>query len=236
MSGGGAPVLELAGICAGYGPTTVLRDVSLTVPRGGIVALLGPNGAGKTTLLRTASGLLKPSRGSVRVNGADLTGAPANARARAGLCLIPQGRGVFAALTVRDNLRLQVPRHAGDTSFERALEAFPILRDRLRQTAGTLSGGQQQMLAMARCYLANPGVALLDEVSMGLAPKVVDELFATLRHLASTGVALLLVEQYVTRALAMADAVVLLDRGRVAFSGAPEDLERDAVLRGYLGG
>ncbi len=191
--------------------------------------------AGKTTLLRTASGLLKPSAGTIRIGGADMTGAAPHKRARAGLCLIPEGRGVFRNLTVRDNLRMQVPAWLTDKSLEPALDAFPILRERMGQLAGTLSGGQQQMLAVARAYLSRPMVVLLDEVSMGLAPKVVDEIFDTLTQLASTGVALLLVEQYVTRALQMADRVVLLDRGRVSFNGLPSDLANDEMLRGYLG-
>jgi branched-chain amino acid transport system ATP-binding protein len=231
----GPGALALSGISAGYGRTTVLRDVSIVVPRGKVVALLGPNGAGKTTLLRTASGLLKPSQGSICINGADVTRAAPNQRAKAGLCLIPEGRGIFPPLSVRENLRMQVPKWAKDKSIDRALDMFPVLRARINQPAGTLSGGQQQMLALARSFLANPDVVLLDEVSLGLAPKVVDEIFETLKHLAATGVALLLVEQYVARALEMADHIVLLDRGRVAFAGARGELERDAVLRGYLG-
>ena len=230
-----APALVLTDVQAGYGRTTVLRDVSISVPAGQIVALLGSNGAGKTTLLRTASGLVQPSRGSVSINGVELTRAAPHERAKAGLCLIPEGRGIFRALTVRENLRLQIPKWSKDKSMDRALDAFPILRDRLSQTAGTMSGGQQQMLALARSYLSNPHVVLLDEVSMGLAPKVVDAIFETLKNLAGTGAALLLVEQYVTRALEIADLVVLLDRGRIAFNGASGDLQQDAVLRGYLG-
>jgi branched-chain amino acid transport system ATP-binding protein len=229
------PVLELTGISAGYQRTTVLRDVSLQVPAGKIVALLGPNGAGKTTVLRTATGLLKPSAGTVRIMGADVTGAAPNRRTRAGLCLVPEGRGIFRSLSVRDNLRIQVPTWSKDKSVDRVLDVFPVLRDRLNQTAGTMSGGQQQMLALARSYLSNPSVVLLDEVSMGLAPKMVDQIFAAIRQLASTGVALLLVEQYVNRALELADIVVLLDRGTVAFNGPAAELEQDAVLRGYLG-
>jgi branched-chain amino acid transport system ATP-binding protein len=227
--------LELVGVSAGYGRATVLRNIDIRVPAGTIVALLGPNGAGKTTLLRTASGLVKPSAGIVRINGEIRTRATPSRRARAGLCLIPEGRGIFPALTVRENLRIFVPPWAKENSADRAMEVFPLLRERLGQTAGTLSGGQQQMLALARAYLSNPSVVLLDEVSMGLAPKVVDEIFQALSHLASTGVALLLVEQYVTRALEMADQVVLLDRGEVAFTGPRDQLEQDAVLRGYLG-
>ena len=227
--------LELSHINAGYDKVTILRDVDVTVPKGSIVGLLGPNGAGKTTLLRTASGLLRPFTGTVKINGVDLTNAPPNRRAKTGLCLIPEGRGIFRSLTVRDNLRLQVPPWSTDKSVDKAMEVFPILGERFGQLAGTMSGGQQQMLALARAYLSNPSVVLLDEVSMGLAPKMVDAIFETLQHLASTGVALLLVEQYVNRALEMVDTVVLLNKGKIMFTGAPNNLEQDEVLRGYLG-
>ncbi len=228
-------ILELRGVHAGYGRATVLRGVDLAVPAGTTVALIGPNGAGKTTLLRVAAGLLKPSAGTVHVDGEEMTHRAPNRRARRGLCLIPEGRGVFRNLTVRENLRLQVPPWSKDTSIERALEAFPVLGARMGQLAGSLSGGEQQMLALSRAYLADPRVVLLDEVSMGLAPKIVEEIFESLRVLATTGVALLLVEQYITQAIAIADLVVLLDRGQVSFSGPPSQLKQDAVLRGYLG-
>jgi branched-chain amino acid transport system ATP-binding protein len=232
---GEPPILELKNVNAGYGKTTVLRDVSFAVPTGAIVALLGPNGAGKTTLLRTASGLLKVSSGTVLVSGTDVTAMSPNRRTKTGLCLIPEGRGIFRTLTVRDNLRIQVPTWVKDPlAMERAVEAFPILGRRMSQTAGSMSGGEQQMLALARSYIANPSVVLLDEVSMGLAPLIVNEIFESLQRLAATGVALLLVEQYVNRALEMADRVVLLDRGQVAFDGVPSELEQDTVLQGYL--
>jgi len=227
--------LELKGITAGYGRTTVLRDVDLEVAQGEVLALLGPNGAGKTTLLRVASGLLRADAGTVAIAGADVTRRPAHARTRAGLCVIPEGRGVFADLTVRENLRLQVPPWADDDAADAALEAFPLLGERLDQHAGSMSGGQQQMLALARCWLARPTCVLLDEVSMGLAPRVVDEIFLALGQLAARGIAVVLVEQYVDRALAMADRVQLLDRGRSSFAGPAAEVDRDAVLRGYLG-
>jgi branched-chain amino acid transport system ATP-binding protein len=230
-----APVLRLAGVDAGYGRTTVLRDVSISVPAGRILALLGPNGAGKTTLLRTAAGVLRPTAGQVLIDGKDLTKAAPHRRARAGLCLIPEGRGIFPSLTVRENLRIQVPTWRKDKAADSALDVFPILRERLSQTAGTMSGGQQQMLALARAYLSGPRVVLLDEVSMGLAPKVVDEIFETIHNLAATGLSLVLVEQYVHRALELAHDVVLLDRGTVAFAGPADSLDQAAVLRGYLG-
>ena len=227
--------LELMDVTSGYGPTTVLRKVSLSVPAGHIVALLGPNGAGKTTLLRTASGVVAPSSGSVRIGGTEATRLPPHRRTRAGLCLIPEGRGIFRSLTVADNLRLQVPAWQRDGSYEHVLEVFPVLRERLGQTAGTMSGGQQQMLALARAYVSNPRVVLLDEVSMGLAPRVVDEIFAALQTLAASGASLLLVEQYVNRALALADTAVLLARGEVRFQGPVSELDQDRVLGSYLG-
>jgi branched-chain amino acid transport system ATP-binding protein len=232
------PVLQLSNITAGYGRSTVLRDVTVEIPAGSIVALLGPNGAGKTTMLRTAAGLLRPAAGTVRLNGAEVTKAAPHQRARAGLCLIPEGRGIFRNLTVRENLRMQVPPGAKGTANEgldRVLATFPVLRDRLGQTAGTMSGGQQQLLALARCYLTSPRVVLLDEVSMGLAPRVVDEIFTAIVTLAAGGTALVLVEQYVNRALELASRAVLLDRGTVAYTGPTRDLDEAAVLRGYLG-
>jgi branched-chain amino acid transport system ATP-binding protein len=232
------PVLRVSHITAGYGRSTVLRDVSIDVPPGSIVALLGPNGAGKTTLLRAVAGLLRPVAGAVWLGGAEVTKSAPHQRARAGLCLIPEGRGIFRNLTVRENLRMQAaPRANGAAKdgTERVLTTFPVLRDRLGQTAGTMSGGQQQLLALARCYLTSPRVVMLDEVSMGLAPKVVDEIFSAIVTLASSGVALVLVEQYVNRALELASRAVLLDRGTVAYAGPTRDLDEAAVLRGYLG-
>jgi branched-chain amino acid transport system ATP-binding protein len=235
LPGSQEPLLELTGVTAGYGGATVLRDINVAVRPGVIDALLGPNGAGKTTLLRVAAGLLRPTDGVVLVRGVDVTAESPSRRARAGVCLIPEGRGIFRSLSVADNLRLQVPPWRRDADVDQALEAFPVLRDRLRQTAGTLSGGQQQMLALARCYLAKPAIVLLDEVSMGLAPRIVDEIFDALLSLAATGVALLLVEQYVSRALQMADTVHLLNRGSITFAGPSTDLDPATVMRGYLG-
>jgi branched-chain amino acid transport system ATP-binding protein len=209
--------------------------VEVTVPEGTVVALLGPNGAGKTTLMRVASGLLSARRGTVSVCGVDVTRRRPSDRARAGVCLIPEGRAVFPNLSVRENLRLQVPPWQKDRSFDRALEAFPVLADRLGEPARQLSGGQQQMVALSRCFLGTPKVALLDEVSLGLAPHVIDEIFAALRRLAEKGVTLLLVEQYINRAMAIADRVCVLSRGTVSFTGAPDELDTDALYNRYLG-
>jgi branched-chain amino acid transport system ATP-binding protein len=231
----GDAVLTLKRVSAGYGRTAVLRDVDLTVPAGKIVALLGPNGAGKTTLLRAASGLLSVSAGQVRLGGSDVTREPPYRRALGGLCLVPEGRGIFPNLSVRENLLLQVPPTRKHVGYEPALEAFPILSERLAQRAGSMSGGQQQMLALSRCFLCDPSVVLLDEVSMGLAPRIIDEIFDALVKLSQNGVALLLVEQYVNRALGIADDVYLLGRGRITFSGPPAELDEAELIRRYVG-
>jgi branched-chain amino acid transport system ATP-binding protein len=229
-------VLELRGITGGYGRTMVLRDIDLVVRHGAIDTVIGPNGAGKSTLLKTAGGLLRPSAGTVLIEDRDVTGQSPAKRAAAGLCLIPEGRGIWRNLSVRENLLLQVPPGDKATQVDRALETFPILRDRLRQRAGTLSGGQQQMLAVARCYLSSPSLILLDEVSIGLAPRIVDQIFESLLRLAAEGIAMVLVEQYVNRALEMAQTAHILDRGRIVFTGEASSLDEETVMRGYLGG
>jgi branched-chain amino acid transport system ATP-binding protein len=228
-------MLELRNVFAGYAETTVLRDVDLVVPDGAVVALLGPNGAGKTTLLRVASGLLRPSAGALVLDGQDVTGWSSDRLARAGICHVPEGRGIFPSLTVRENLDVQAGSRKADSAVARAIDAFPILGERLTQRAGTLSGGQQQMLALARAYIAEPKVALLDEVSMGLAPNIVDEIFEFIGRLAASGTSLLLVEQYVDAALARADYVFLLNRGRVSFAGEPAELADTNLFEQYLG-
>ena len=228
-------MLELRNVTAGYGRHTVLRNVDLRVPDHSVVALLGPNGAGKTTLLRVASGLLGVDSGSLVVNGEDATGWPAHRLAGAGICHVPEGRGIFRALTVRDNLRLQAPPDVDRRAAEVAAAAFPRLGERLEQRAGTMSGGEQQMLALAHAYVAGSPMVLLDEVSMGLAPKIVDEIFVFLRELAASGAALLIVEQYVERALALADYVYVLKKGRVEFVGEPSQLDDEKLVASYLG-
>jgi branched-chain amino acid transport system ATP-binding protein len=229
------PVLELRSVSAGYGASAVLQDVTLTVPRSSVVALLGPNGAGKTTTLRVAAGLLRPARGTVAIGGREAGRSAPFRRARQGVCLIPEGRGIFRSLTVRENLELLIPPWRKDGSIDPAVQAFPILGQRLSQVAGSMSGGQQQQLALARAFLCSPDVVLLDEVSMGLAPVIVDQIFESLRLLASTGVALVLVEQYVSRALEMADTAYLMARGSIAWSGQAASLDTDAITRAYLG-
>jgi branched-chain amino acid transport system ATP-binding protein len=228
-------MLVLRDLTAGYGGTTVLRRVNLIVPPGSVVALLGPNGAGKTTLLRAASGLLTPKSGQVLLDGHDVTGADPDRLMRRGVCHIPEGRGIFRSLTVRENLVTFSRPGEEEKAIASAVEAFPRLGERIHQVAGTMSGGEQQMLALARAYVQKPRFVLLDEVSMGLAPKIVDEVFAFLERLAARGAALLLVEQYITRALHAADYVYLLNPGEVSFAGEPDELNADAVAAQYVG-
>ena len=228
-------MLRLEHLNAGYGATQVLRDVTLVVPDGSVVSLLGPNGAGKTTLLRAASGLLKPWSGRMLIGDRDVSASSPHELAASGVCHIPEGRGIFRTLTVRENLLAQAPSSRPDDVLAHAVEAFPILGQRLSQQAGTLSGGEQQMLALARAYLTGPSLVLLDEVSMGLAPVIVDQIFAFVDRLAEGGAALLLVEQYVTRALAISDFVYLLNKGRIVFAGEPGELDQEAVFESYVG-
>ena len=226
-------MLALRDIHAGYGAHAVLHGVDLVVPDGAVVALLGPNGAGKTTLLRVASGLLRPTRGRLLLDGRDVTGRSPHRLAADGVCHVPEGRGIFRKLTVGDNLRLQ----AAATSAPWASvvrEAFPRLHERLAQTAGSLSGGEQQMLALARARMTEARVVLLDEVSLGLAPNIVDAVYEHLRALAEAGTAMLLVEQYAHRALALADYVVVLRKGEVVFVGEPDQLGDEELRDAYL--
>jgi branched-chain amino acid transport system ATP-binding protein len=228
-------MFQLDHIVAGYGDATVLRGVSLIVPPGRVVALLGPNGAGKTTLLKVASGLKRPMGGDVFIDGQCMTGRAGDAYARAGVCHIPEGRGIFRSMTVRDNLLLQSPPGLEAESLERAIDVFPRLGERLSQVAGTLSGGEQQMLALTRAYVSNPSIVLLDEVSLGLAPRIVDEIFEFLRRITGSGTSLLLVEQYVSRALEIADFVFLLNQGEVVFAGESGEVDENRVFSAYTG-
>jgi branched-chain amino acid transport system ATP-binding protein len=226
-------VLELENITAGYGDTVVLRDVSLSVPDAKVVALLGPNGAGKTTLLRVASGLIKPMSGRVILDGQDVTGKKPFYMCRKGLCNLPEGRGIFPSLTVRDNLILQSKKGKETATIERAVESFPALATRMKQTAGSLSGGEQQMLALMRAYLSNPRVVLVDEASLGLAPVLVDQIFDFLAQIARDGVSLLIVEQYAERVLAIATTAYLLNQGSVVHCGRAQDLDEEQVFALY---
>jgi branched-chain amino acid transport system ATP-binding protein len=235
---GAAPpaALEVRGLEAGYERTTVLRDVTLEVPAGQVTALLGPNGAGKTTLLRVVSGFLRPTAGSVRFFGEEVTSVAPHQRFERGLCHIPEGRGIFRSLTVRENLVMQARRGTEAEALDRATAAFPILGERLGQQAGTLSGGQQQMLAMAAAYVRNPRLILVDEASLGLAPLVVDSLFGFLEKLTREGCSLLIVDQFAHRALSMATAAFVLNRGEITFAGSARQLLAGDVFSRYLGG
>jgi branched-chain amino acid transport system ATP-binding protein len=218
------PVLELREVSAAYGPFRSLFDVSLTVGPGEAVALVGPNGAGKTTVARVASGLLAPTSGAVLVDGTDRTRSRTYEFARAGIAHAPEGRSVFATLTVEENLALSFRRLHGrrgvGPGLERAFELFPILRQRRRQLAGTLSGGEQRILAMARVLVEVPKLLVADELSLGLAPVVVDQVYASLRRLRGEGTALLIVEQHVGHALRLCDRVAILDHGSIRWTGA----------------
>jgi len=229
-------MLEIQNLVGGYGSTTVLRDISLVVPDGSVVALLGPNGAGKSTTLRMASGLLRPQTGRVLLDGKDVTKLNPYQRARRGLCHVFEGRGVFPSLTVRENLVMQIPPGGKEsTVVERAFEAFPALAKRKRQVAGTLSGGEQQMLSLVRAYVSEPRVVLVDEASLGLAPLVVDRIFEFLASVATSQVSLLIVEQYVNRALALASTVYLLNQGEIVHSGPASELDQDKIFDMYSG-
>ena len=230
-----APALEITHLTGGYGRTTVLRNVTLSVPAAKVAALLGPNGAGKTTLLRTVSGFLRPTKGSISLFGDDMTGAPAYRRFEAGLCHVPEGRGVFRSLSVRENLTMQSRKGEEAATIARACEAFPILGNRINQVAGTLSGGEQQMLAMASAYARNPKLILVDEASLGLAPLIVDQIFGFMERIANQGSSLLIVDQFATRALAMAETAYVLSRGEITYAGSPKGLGDSELMSYYLG-
>ena len=227
--------LRLEQVSAGYGRVEVLRGVDLVVPQGSVVALLGANGAGKSTALKVAAGLLPARSGRVLLDGADVTKVPVHARATRGLCLIPEGRAIFRHLTVRENLEMQVGRRALNGTVERAVGTFPRLGQRMGQVSGTLSGGEQQMLAVARALVTDPALVMADELSVGLAPVVVDEILSAVESLRSHGVSLLIVEQYVERVLDIADYVYILHKGSVAFVGEPSQC-RGSVFERYVGG
>jgi branched-chain amino acid transport system ATP-binding protein len=228
-------VLTLDSITAGYGDTTVLRGVDFTVGAGEVIALLGPNGAGKTTLLRTATGFVRPRSGRIAFDGDDVTGDAPHRYSRRGICHLPEGRGIFPSLTVRENLTVQARGVDVRESLSDFTALFPSLSVRLGQTAGSLSGGEQQMLALSRAYLTRPKVVLVDEPSLGLAPRIIDRIYEVLAQFAARGVSLVLVEQYVQRALALADRVYILSRGEVIHVGQAGELDPDQIYQRYLG-
>jgi branched-chain amino acid transport system ATP-binding protein len=231
-----APALEVFDVHAGYGRVEILHGVSLTVPRGSVVALMGPNGAGKTTLLNVISGFVKPTAGCVHVAGLHVNGVAPEVLAQAGVCSIPEGRGSFPNLTINENLR--VFSHAGNQPYglvqDRSFSRFPALSERRNQLAGTLSGGERQMLAMCRAFATEPAILLADEISMGLAPLIVRGLYDVLGQLAAEDVSVLLVEQFASMALKFADHAAVMRLGHIDAEGSPDEIG-DSLSAAYLG-
>jgi branched-chain amino acid transport system ATP-binding protein len=232
-------MLEITGLSSSYGGPAVLKEVSLHVGAGEIVTVIGANGAGKTTLLNTVAGLLRPSGGSVRLDGEPIGGRPTEKIVRAGLCLVPEGRQVVAPLSVEENLRVgsygRTSGSAADT-LAAIYDRFPRLKERRRQPAGLLSGGEQQMLAIGRALMAGPRVLLLDEPSMGLSPLIVTDIFNLLGELNKQGLTVLLVEQNARKALALAKRGYVLEGGHIALEGPAEKLAKSpAIIDAYLG-
>ena len=234
------PQLAVTDLHVAYGPIKALRGVSLHADAGETIAVLGANGSGKTTLLRAISNMLARQQGAVRVNGADTSGAPAHRLVREGLLHVPEGRGTIGRLTVRENLRLAYDLRPADQSFEAALERvfarFPRMSERIAQRAGDLSGGEQQMLTLARAIVNRPKLLLVDEPSLGLSPVMVDEAFAVLREFQASGMTILIVEQNVRKTLRFAHRAYILRQGRIVASGSGAELLHDpAILSHYLG-
>ncbi len=230
------PILELRDVRAGYGPIEVLHGVDLVVPRGALVALLGPNGGGKSTTLRVCSGLLPVNGGELRVAGRVINGVAAHDLARVGICTVPEGRGIFPNLTVRENLWLATGTGATRDKVETiAFDRFPRLADRRDQMAGTLSGGEQQMLAIARALASDPVLLILDELSMGLAPLVVSTLYETVGELARSGISVLVAEQFAQTVLPIAQSAAIMLHGRIVRVGDPSTIEQE-LASAYLGG
>ncbi len=228
-------VLTVRGLSGGYGALRVIHDVNFALPQSSVCALLGRNGVGKTTLLRTLSGLLRPHAGEVIFGDTDVTNMSPQARSGLGLCSIPEGRAVFRDLTVEQNIRLFAPPSMKGEAHERAYSIFPRLAERRRHLASQMSGGEQQMLALARAFLVNPSAVLVDEPSFGLAPKAIDIVFDALGVLASNGTSILLVEQYIERALAFAHDVYVMDKGELAYAGEARHLTAAEVTSKYFG-
>jgi branched-chain amino acid transport system ATP-binding protein len=229
------PVLELSAIRAGYGTIDVLHGVHLALMPGEVYALLGPNGAGKSTTLGVACGQITPHSGSLFLCGRDVTGASADALSRAGVCLIPEGRGIFPNLSVAENLRMaSFTGTPYRVVLDRAYSQFPRLGERRKQLAGTLSGGEQQMLAMARALATEPAILLIDELSMGLAPIIVEELYEHVRQTAASGLSILIVEQFAHEILGVADRAGIMLHGHILHSGPPSFIA-DELADAYLG-
>ena len=230
------PILELSNIRGGYGTIDVLHGVNLKIEAGQVHALLGPNGAGKTTTLGVCSGQIVPSAGQLLISGRDVNGVSSDSLARAGVCLVPEGRGVFPNLTVTENLRMFT--HAGASLADvqdKAFAQFPRLKERRKQIAGTMSGGEQQMLAMARALTVNPSLLLLDELSMGLAPLIVEELYERVAELAADGISILVVEQFAQAVLGVSTVASIMLHGRITRTGPPAEIAEE-LTEAYLGG
>jgi branched-chain amino acid transport system ATP-binding protein len=232
-------MLQIRSISSRYGRIEALHGIDLDVKQGQLVALVGANGAGKTTLLRTISGVQPASAGSIHLFGRDITRLPPNERVRLGICQVPEGRHVFGPMSIEDNLRLGAytrARNNLDADLEQMYELFPILKEKRALPAGTLSGGQQQMLAMARALMGQPTLLLLDEPSMGLAPLLVEETFRVVRHLKSEGITIFLVEQNAHAALSIADIGYVMETGHTILTGTGESLlNNEQVKQAYLG-
>ncbi|TDW28736.1 ABC transporter ATP-binding protein [Cryobacterium psychrophilum] len=232
------PILSVEGLQVNYGRVEAVRGISFEVPEGALVTLVGANGAGKTSVLNAVSGLVRPRQGVIKFKGQDITKWPAHRLVKAGLVQVPEGREVLGTLTVAENLSLG-GWHRGSTlhaNVAKVYERFPVLFERRKLQAGALSGGEQQMLSIARALIAEPEVLLLDEPSMGLAPKIVDEVFAVIEEIRQTGTTVVLVEQNARRALAAADFGYVLETGEVSHSGPAHELLADEkVIEAYLG-
>lgn len=234
-SGQPEPLLELKGITAAYGTIEVLHGVDLSVPPGSVVALLGPNGAGKTTTLSVAAGLIQPTTGNVYMAGRDVVGVKPDELARRGVVTVPEGKGIFPNLTVKENLLMATYSGVSLEQVEEvAFSRFPRLGERVTQVAGTLSGGEQQMLAMARGLAVEPSVLLLDELSMGLAPLIVEELYGIVAQIAKSGTSVLVVEQFARTVLGVADIAAVMVNGLIRATGSPDEIEKD-LSAAYLG-
>jgi branched-chain amino acid transport system ATP-binding protein len=223
-----APILEARGVVAGYGASQVLRGVDFTVRRGETIGLMGRNGMGKTTLIRTLLGLLPAQGGHVLLDGADAVGLPAYRRAQRGIATVPENRGVFASLSVLENLRLAA--HGGAWTEQRVLTLFPRLHERRRHHGNQLSGGEQQMLAIGRALMTNPRLMILDEATEGLAPLMRDEIWHTIRLVRDSGIAVIVVDKTVSAVLSLADRVTVLVKGSIVYTGSPHALREDAAL------
>jgi branched-chain amino acid transport system ATP-binding protein len=228
-------LIELHDVSKSFGSVAAVRGVSLTLEPEEALGIVGPNGAGKTTVLRTATGVVRPRSGRVLVDNVELTRRPTHEFVRRGVCHLPEGRGIFPSLTVKENLTIQARGRPLRDAVAEATELFPVLGSRLSQTAGSLSGGEQQMLALSRAYITSPSIVLADEASLGLAPLLVDKIYEALAQLVERGLSVVVVEQYVQKALDLATTVYILSRGEVIHRGGARELSTAEIYERYLG-